>query len=68
MPDIRIEHLSKSFSGTKVLDDVSFTVKDKEFVTLLGPSGCGKTTTLMSIAGFQTPDEGLIAGLRGPCT
>jgi iron(III) transport system ATP-binding protein len=61
VPDIRIEHLSKSFSGAKVLDDVSFTVKDKEFVTLLGPSGCGKTTTLMSIAGFQTPDEGHIA-------
>jgi iron(III) transport system ATP-binding protein len=61
VPDIRVEHLSKSFSGTKVLEDISFTVKDKEFVTLLGPSGCGKTTTLMSIAGFQTPDEGLIA-------
>jgi iron(III) transport system ATP-binding protein len=61
VPDIRIEHLSKSFSGPKVLDDVSFTVKDKEFVTLLGPSGCGKTTTLMCIAGFQTPDQGLVA-------
>jgi iron(III) transport system ATP-binding protein len=61
MPDIRVEHLSKSFSGTKVLDDISFTVKDKEFVTLLGPSGCGKTTTLLSIAGFQTPDQGRIA-------
>jgi len=61
VPDIQVEHLSKSFSGTKVLDDVTFTVKDKEFVTLLGPSGCGKTTTLMSIAGFQTPDEGRIA-------
>ena len=61
MPDIRVEHLSKSLSGTRVLDDVSFTVKDKEFVTLLGPSGCGKTTTLLSIAGLQTPDEGLIA-------
>ena len=56
MPDIRIENLSKSFSGTRVLDDISFTVKDKEFVTLLGPSGCGKTTTLMCIAGFQAPD------------
>jgi iron(III) transport system ATP-binding protein len=43
-----------------VLDGVSFTVRDKEFVTLLGPSGCGKTTTLMSIAGFHTPDEGVI--------
>ena len=61
MPDIRVEHLSKSFPGTTALDDISFTVKDMEFVTLLGPSGCGKTTTLMCIAGFQTPDEGLIA-------
>ena len=60
MPDVRIEHLSKSFAGTKVLDDVSFTVGEKELVTLLGPSGCGKTTTLLSIAGFQTPDEGRI--------
>jgi iron(III) transport system ATP-binding protein len=61
VPDIRVEHISKSFSGTKVLDDVSFIVKEKELVTLLGPSGCGKTTTLLSIAGLQTPDEGRIA-------
>jgi iron(III) transport system ATP-binding protein len=60
VPDIRIEHVSKSFSGTKVLDDVTFTVREKELVTLLGPSGCGKTTTLLSIAGFQTPDAGRI--------
>jgi iron(III) transport system ATP-binding protein len=61
MPEIRIESLAKSFGRNKVLDDVTFTVRDKEFVTLLGPSGCGKTTTLMCIAGFQTPDQGLIA-------
>jgi iron(III) transport system ATP-binding protein len=61
MPDIKIENLSKSFAGHKVLDGVSFTVRDKEFVTLLGPSGCGKTTTLMCIAGLQTPDDGAIA-------
>ena len=61
MPDIKIENLTKSLAGTKVLDRVSFTVKDKELVTLLGPSGCGKTTTLLCIAGLQTPDEGLIA-------
>jgi iron(III) transport system ATP-binding protein len=61
MPDIRIENLTKSFGAGKVLDGVSFTVRDKEFVTLLGPSGCGKTTTLMCIAGLQSPDEGLIA-------
>ena len=60
MPDIKIENLRKSFGATTVLDGVGFTVRDKEFVTLLGPSGCGKTTTLMSIAGFQTPDKGRI--------
>jgi iron(III) transport system ATP-binding protein len=61
VPDITIENLSKSFAGHKVLDGVSFTVRDKELVTLLGPSGCGKTTTLMCIAGLATPDEGRIA-------
>jgi iron(III) transport system ATP-binding protein len=61
VPDIRVKHLSKSFARTRVLDDISFTVKDKEFVTLLGPSGCGKTTTLLSIAGFQSADEGFIS-------
>src|SRR5579884_948669 len=61
MPEIRVLNLRKSFGTTTVLDGIGFTVHDKEFVTLLGPSGCGKTTTLMSIAGFQTPDEGVIA-------
>jgi iron(III) transport system ATP-binding protein len=61
MPEIRVEHLIKSFGDHRVLDDVTFTVKDTEFVTLLGPSGCGKTTTLMSIAGFVTPETGAIA-------
>jgi iron(III) transport system ATP-binding protein len=60
MPDIDVRRLSKSFGANTVLNNVSFTVQDKEFVTLLGPSGCGKTTTLMSIAGFQTPDAGSI--------
>src|SRR4030081_3691126 len=58
MPEIQVEHLVKSFGTNRVLDDITFTVRDKEFVTLLGPSGCGKTTTLMSIAGFQSPDAG----------
>jgi iron(III) transport system ATP-binding protein len=61
MPEIRIRNLRKSFGAATVLDGIGFTVRDKEFVTLLGPSGCGKTTTLMSIAGFQSPDEGVIA-------
>jgi iron(III) transport system ATP-binding protein len=61
MPEIHVESLVKDFGDQRALDDVSFTVADGELFTLLGPSGCGKSTTLMSIAGFQIPNEGRIA-------
>src|SRR5712672_2340899 len=61
MPEISLQGLSKAFGGARAPHDVTFTVRDKEFLTLLGPSGCGKTTTLMSIAGFQRPDQGAIS-------
>ena len=57
---IDIQHLSKSFGGVKVLDDINFYIRKGEFITLLGPSGCGKTTLLRQIAGFIAPDEGKI--------
>ena len=57
---IDIRHLSKSFDGVKVLDDINLQIRKGEFVTLLGPSGCGKTTLLRQIAGFVAPDEGQI--------
>src|ERR1700704_5913694 len=60
MPELQVLHLTKSFGSTLVLDDVTFAAADGEFVTLLGPSGCGKTTTLMSIAGLENPDRGVI--------
>jgi iron(III) transport system ATP-binding protein len=60
MPDVAVEGLTKSFGKHRALDDVTFTVHEGEFFTLLGPSGCGKSTTLMSIAGFQAPDGGRI--------
>ena len=61
MPEIRVQNLVKQFGEQRALDDVSFAVEEGEFFTLLGPSGCGKSTTLMSIAGFQQPEAGLIA-------
>src|SRR5580700_10130124 len=61
MPEISVQGLSKAFGGARALREVTLTVKDKEFLTLLGPSGCGKTTTLMTIAGFERPDRGRIA-------
>jgi len=44
--------------GVRALDDVSVTIRENEFFTLLGPSGCGKTTLLRLIAGFDFPTEG----------
>ena len=60
MEMIRLEYVSKSFAGQKVLDDVSFTVKEGEFLTVIGRSGCGKTTMLRMINGLQKPDEGVV--------
>ena len=55
---IKLEHISKSFDGQMVLDDLDLNIHENEFVTLLGPSGCGKTTTLRILGGFVNPDNG----------
>lgn len=57
---IQIEYLSKHFNGYDAVSNVSFSVNDGEFVTLLGPSGSGKSTILRLIAGLETPDAGII--------
>ncbi|NMM45448.1 ABC transporter ATP-binding protein [Rhodospirillaceae bacterium KN72] len=58
---IQLENLSKHFSPTIIgVDDVSLSVEDGEFVTLLGPSGCGKSTLLRMIGGFEKPTAGTI--------
>ena len=46
--------------AVRALDDVSVTIRENEFFTLLGPSGCGKTTLLRLIAGFEMPSAGEI--------
>ncbi|MCP5156200.1 MAG: ABC transporter ATP-binding protein [Ectothiorhodospiraceae bacterium] len=47
-------------SAVRALDDVSVSIRQNEFFTLLGPSGCGKTTLLRLIAGFEHPSSGQI--------
>ena len=66
MPTTEIINVSKTFGATKVLDNVSLTIGDNEFVVFLGPSGCGKSTLLRMIAGLESVDEGeiRIAGRR----
>ena len=59
-PLIDLNHISKSYDGELILDDLNLSVKENSFVTLLGPSGCGKTTTLRIIGGFETPDKGQV--------
>lgn len=57
-PMIELRSISKSFGSAQVLTDLSFSIRQNEFLTLLGPSGCGKTTTLRLLAGFEYPDCG----------
>ena len=63
---ISLQHLTKAFGSTIVVDDLSLEINDGEFVVLLGPSGCGKTTTLRMIAGLEQATSGdiLIDGQR----
>jgi len=46
--------------GVRALDSVSFTVAEREFVSIVGPSGCGKTTLLRIIAGIVRPTAGTV--------
>lgn len=55
---INIEHAVKKYGDTTVIPDLSVSVKNGEFFTLLGPSGCGKTTLLRMIAGFNSVEGG----------
>ena len=54
---LRAQHLSKSYSSRKVVDDVSIYVDTGEIVGLFGPNGAGKTTTFYTIIGFIRPDS-----------
>jgi ABC-type sugar transport system ATPase subunit len=60
MAEVCIEHVSKQFGKTTVLPDVSLTIKDGEFFTIVGPSGCGKSTLLQLLAGLDRPTSGRI--------
>src|SRR5207248_6305334 len=58
---LRLRAVVKSYDGySNAVDNISIAVERGEFVTFLGPSGSGKTTTLLMIAGFETPTSGII--------
>src|SRR5215475_11858433 len=60
MPGVALQHLTKRYGSTTVVDGLDLQIQPGELVALLGPSGCGKTTTLRLVAGFLAPDAGEI--------
>ena len=59
-PIIKLENVYKEYNGNQVVKNLSMTIEEGEFLTMLGPSGCGKTTTLRMLAGFEQPTSGNI--------
>ena len=57
---IKLQGVSKSFSGLDIISSVDMKVREQEFISILGPSGCGKTTILKLIAGLEDIDAGSI--------
>ncbi|MDB5631510.1 MAG: uncharacterized protein JWR49_365, partial [Tardiphaga sp.] len=61
---LTVHNISKSFAGkggdVNVLDGLSFSINERDFVSIIGPSGCGKTTIFNIIAGLLEPDAGTI--------
>jgi NitT/TauT family transport system ATP-binding protein len=71
-PKLQIVGVGKSYPGRSgavmVLDDISLSLGDSEFVSLLGPSGCGKSSLLSLVAGLQDVDHGAILVDGAPIT
>lgn len=65
---IELLRVAKTYPGAAgpAIDDVSFSVGKGELVAILGPSGCGKTTLLRLIAGFESPNAGVLSVGGGP--
>jgi putrescine transport system ATP-binding protein len=59
-PFIRFENVTKRFGDFTAVKDLTLSIYEKEFFSLLGPSGCGKTTLMRMLAGFEEPSEGRI--------
>lgn len=61
---LQVLDLSKSFHGrtgeTRAIQELSFSVEEREFVCIVGPSGCGKTTLLKVISGLESPSGGSV--------
>lgn len=60
MAKVELKNITKIYDKKKVIDNISLTINDKEFLVLIGSSGCGKSTILRMIAGLEDITEGEI--------
>jgi NitT/TauT family transport system ATP-binding protein len=61
---VKVDGLTKTFGTGAAVEDLSFEVRENEFVTVVGPSGCGKSTTLRIVSGLVPPTQGKVS-IRG---
>ena len=57
-PIIEIKNVFKSFKGRSILEDVNFSISEKDLISITGPSGIGKSTLLNILSCFEYPDSG----------
>ena len=55
---LEVKNLAKSFGNRQILQNMNFSLKDGEILTVVGPSGAGKTTLLRIVAGLERADAG----------
>jgi len=61
---LTVHHIHKSYGIQPILQDISFSISNRERVGLIGPNGCGKTTLMRILAGLEHPDSGTVASTR----
>lgn len=57
---VTVSHVSFSYDGVPVLEDVSFTIRERSFISIVGPNAGGKTTLLKLMLGLLQPSRGAI--------
>ncbi len=60
MAELKVEQVTKSFDGRRIIENISIELHHQEMVSLLGISGSGKTTLFNVIAGLSKPDSGFV--------
>jgi len=61
---IHINDLVKRYGREKVLDNINFTIRKRDFISIIGPNGCGKSTLIKILAGLEKPSNGKIIKSR----